>query len=842
MSVDGVVLEQNTNFAGKDGFYWWIGEVEDNQDPLTLGRVKVRVLNYYTNPAGGSADNLPTDDLPWATVLQGTDQAGNDGQGESSGQLQPGAICMGFFMDGESAQIPVVMGVIRINKGGASGPDGGPSKFLFTGKEVPPGIAPNAATSLPTDVNESGSFQQGNNSVALPGTDAAGQTAPPAKTGPKSMGTQVAGSVTGNPQKPATPEPDAPIPAASGTGGPWKTFEYQLKYLIQDLIDTASNLVKAEKGEFLNVVENKIVTVQQLMSKIRNFLSALFAQVVAAIRAQLDELVQKIEAAFSVTDFLGVPGLTFALIQQAVNAILSVICGIDSQIISFINAPIEFLLNIVNGFLDGAITAAEAAIQSVEAMIDQITCGVQSILSQALKVIDTVSKIVSGVGKAKEIIDTWKQGSQIFNAKFDISKLSAKDLVGILILLLSLFPFGCNRKSTGGEDTVGWFPFFGTTSCTPEALAQIPIGSGKRSCGGGSTGGFLDSFFEEADPYLTAAKTFINGAYTMQMGTPGRQATIVRTASGTTHTSIKSNNDALTQHKAEKAIQADAKGKELSETEKQKRIDAYKKKNKVKGGEEGNLTADHISYGGNLTQTIPSDDCKDVGGDYVRTISGDYRLKITGDCHLEIGGALLLNAQGGPKQVDSKGKDAKDKDKIQKHSVTFGSDLDLNVSGANLKMQATQVEFTGRDIKIGGSSFLNSCKVSTHSCGEFVVNAGNAITMNTTTMVQNVNFLPPKPGLGSYLVQVGGPITFTQIPGGATKIPPFVVTTPGPFTVSCAAGGAAFNVAAGAFSVAVAAGAVSLKASAAVTAEAGGGMTLTAGATMILTAPTIKLN
>lgn len=159
-------LEQNTNFAGKDGFYWWIGEVEDNQDPFTLGRVKVRVLNYYTNPAGGSADNLPTENLPWATVLQGNDQAGNDGQGESSGQLQPGAICMGFFMDGESAQIPVVMGVIRINKGGASGPNDGAAKFLFTGKELPADAGPNPATALPADINESGTNQQGSNAVS----------------------------------------------------------------------------------------------------------------------------------------------------------------------------------------------------------------------------------------------------------------------------------------------------------------------------------------------------------------------------------------------------------------------------------------------------------------------------------------------------------------------------------------------------------------------------------------------------------------------------------------------------------------------------------------------------
>ena len=108
-NIDGIVGEPTINFVGKDGFFWWVGEVEDNEDPMELGRVKVRVLGYYTNVRGGTTSALPTDKLPWATCLQHTSQAGNDGQGESSGQLQPGAIVLGFFMDGDQAQMPIVM-------------------------------------------------------------------------------------------------------------------------------------------------------------------------------------------------------------------------------------------------------------------------------------------------------------------------------------------------------------------------------------------------------------------------------------------------------------------------------------------------------------------------------------------------------------------------------------------------------------------------------------------------------------------------------------------------------------------------------------------------------------
>ena len=45
-SVEGIINEPQVNFVGKDGFFWWVGEVEDNEDPMELGRVRVRVLGY----------------------------------------------------------------------------------------------------------------------------------------------------------------------------------------------------------------------------------------------------------------------------------------------------------------------------------------------------------------------------------------------------------------------------------------------------------------------------------------------------------------------------------------------------------------------------------------------------------------------------------------------------------------------------------------------------------------------------------------------------------------------------------------------------------------------------
>ena len=52
-------------FMGLDGFVWFTGVVEDRNDPSKLGRVRVRCLGFHTD----DLVDIPTADLPWATVM-----------------------------------------------------------------------------------------------------------------------------------------------------------------------------------------------------------------------------------------------------------------------------------------------------------------------------------------------------------------------------------------------------------------------------------------------------------------------------------------------------------------------------------------------------------------------------------------------------------------------------------------------------------------------------------------------------------------------------------------------------------------------------------------------------
>jgi len=112
----------NIEFFGKDGFQWFIAQVapdkvwrdENNQNFDNGFRAKIRILGYHPGESekeGGISD----ENLPWAHFLVSPQfGAGNNNTGTSFA-LQGGEMVVGFFLDGEEAQQPVVFGSFFAN-------------------------------------------------------------------------------------------------------------------------------------------------------------------------------------------------------------------------------------------------------------------------------------------------------------------------------------------------------------------------------------------------------------------------------------------------------------------------------------------------------------------------------------------------------------------------------------------------------------------------------------------------------------------------------------------------------------------------------------------------------
>ena len=115
--IDEALLK--TNFVGKDGFRWWVGQVAPsasqgeqlaptkNKDVKNWGnRLKVRIMGYHPFAKTDLAD----EDLPWANVMLPSTSGTGGANFAASVALRPGDVVIGFFLDGETAQQPVILG------------------------------------------------------------------------------------------------------------------------------------------------------------------------------------------------------------------------------------------------------------------------------------------------------------------------------------------------------------------------------------------------------------------------------------------------------------------------------------------------------------------------------------------------------------------------------------------------------------------------------------------------------------------------------------------------------------------------------------------------------------
>ena len=109
--IDESILK--SNFIGRDGFRWWIGQIPPIESQKTQAngggwgnRTKVRILGYHPY----STAELSNDDLPWAQVLMPPTSGSGAANYAVNPKLRPGDTVLGFFLDGDNAQIPVIIG------------------------------------------------------------------------------------------------------------------------------------------------------------------------------------------------------------------------------------------------------------------------------------------------------------------------------------------------------------------------------------------------------------------------------------------------------------------------------------------------------------------------------------------------------------------------------------------------------------------------------------------------------------------------------------------------------------------------------------------------------------
>ena len=111
-------MAEQSYFMGLDGFVWFVGVVEDRNDPEALGRVRVRCVGFHTEDISA----LPTTDLPWAHVMHPVTDPCMQGMGNSPSFLVEGSYVIGFFRDAQDKQQPIIIGSLPGNPESAADP------------------------------------------------------------------------------------------------------------------------------------------------------------------------------------------------------------------------------------------------------------------------------------------------------------------------------------------------------------------------------------------------------------------------------------------------------------------------------------------------------------------------------------------------------------------------------------------------------------------------------------------------------------------------------------------------------------------------------------------------
>lgn len=91
------------------GQFFFQGVVEARNDPLKLGRVKVRIIGLHTD----DLEVLRVDELPWASILIPATESAPTGYGLSVSGIPPGTHVFGMFLDGINRQMPLILGSIK---------------------------------------------------------------------------------------------------------------------------------------------------------------------------------------------------------------------------------------------------------------------------------------------------------------------------------------------------------------------------------------------------------------------------------------------------------------------------------------------------------------------------------------------------------------------------------------------------------------------------------------------------------------------------------------------------------------------------------------------------------
>jgi hypothetical protein len=384
-----------SGILGKDGFVWWIGRVAKQETWFlqNLGsafsgeqgfRCKVRIIGYHPFD-----DKLKEEDLPWAQVLLDA-TSGNAANGQTM-SLEGGETCVGFFLDGEDAQQPVIIGLLHRNANIKESKTDelkrleGETEF----KNLPLYTKNNTNRPSPS---------------VKPGVGAIVET-------PKNAQYCIWGDVNGPSAAAAKFEKQntrpSRIPSVCNNdliGG--------ITRILQDFIAFV-NTIEKTIGQFIDPLLNEIVDIANSIKNVAGQIGGLIKQIINSIRSSI---IKCVIALFK--KFLGIQKktnpthpITTPIAQKATKTLLEqIFCIFEKLIDEIIDFVVKILENMIDSAINPSLCAAEQAVSGILAkLMNMIENALEPILSG-------VSWLTGGLSSVSGILNQVSTlATQIYN-------------------------------------------------------------------------------------------------------------------------------------------------------------------------------------------------------------------------------------------------------------------------------------------------------------------------------------------------------------------------------------------------------------------------------------------
>ena len=471
-----------SNYIGKDGFTWWIGQVahtsvwaeksEISVEGTWGARCKVRIIGYHSF----DGNILPDEDLPWAQIL--LDPSFGSSQGGIGGtiHLRGGETCFGFFLDGDDGQQPVIFGLLYRSEGTKNLQTESviakekSSRFKpFTGHPgnlVKPSQRDSRNSKNLGDAETSPSPQSIATNVAFNSDFGFSSSFTTNISATPQYGDKIAGIKPGIPSASTLAVEKKADITLTRPNGCENNLIGQITQIIQDFVAVTNGLDRYLNA-FIDPVLNEIVNVKNLIKKtasqvlgivkliinnlrgtIFKYIAKLFTKLVGLL-VPIPQQVIFLEAMKKILDTI------FCILEKLPASLLNFLEDIFNDLVNPINAPACAIEQLTAGILSRLMNDIENALSGIMSGISWLTGGLSSIsniLNQASSLASQILSFLECTGLACKTPSVWA-------AKFGPNEKDADDWQK-MVSNINIFN-GISDGLGSIEAAIGETPLFG---------------------------------------------------------------------------------------------------------------------------------------------------------------------------------------------------------------------------------------------------------------------------------------------------------------------------------------------------------------------------------------------